>query len=73
MPSSSDVKAVIEHGFADLEAALASVGKPELAAEVEKVKALVENPLFLEIAALAITEGLKKLGLGLAANEPKAA
>lgn len=67
--TSDQIKSAVEHGFADLEALASAIGKADIAAELEKAKAFVENPLVLEVLATAVTIGLGKIGLA----EPKPA
>lgn len=66
----TQVKAVIEHGFADIEAIETALNHPEAVAATEKIKALLESPLALEGLALGITFGLEKLAAKVVSAAP---
>jgi len=67
--TSDQIKAAVEHGFADVEELAKAIGKADIVPEIEKAKAFVENPLVLEVVAMVVSIGLGKIGLA----EPKPA
>ena len=68
--TAADIKAAIDHGFADIEAIETALNHPEAVAATEKIKALLESPLALEGLALGISFGIEKLAAKAVAATP---
>lgn len=58
--TTEEIKAVLEHVAGDAEAIASAIGKPEIAAKIEKLKVAAETPLVLEGLSLAINYGIEK-------------
>lgn len=69
--STEELKAILEHVAQDGEAIATKLGRPALAATIEKLKAAAEEPFILGMIVMAINFALSKVAL--AAPEKPAA
>lgn len=60
--TTDEIKALLEHVAGDAEAIATAIGKPEIAASIEKLKHAAEEPFVIEAVKLAINYGAEKFG-----------
>lgn len=60
--TTDEIKALLEHVAGDAEAIATAIGKPEIAAKIEKLKLSAETPFVLEGLSFAVSYLIEKAG-----------